>query len=410
VREARRIAPMAAGIVWGVASVFVLVALGRGFEETQRRALEALGDAFLLLRVNRSTTTRGDVRANAFVRLDGEDMQALEENTPSIEALSPKASNWFIRAFHGGNVTRATAIGVEPQYERICNVPLEPGGRWIDENDMQRELKVCVLGYTPRLELFGDEPYLGKEVLMTFTRDGGAETVLRRMKVIGALRDEELAGDEIYTSHRQAIFLPFTTWERVAEPDFQFFVLRPKSAELKEQALQEAREVLGARHGFPAEDRNALAPYFDAIQRKQQIDGVFGRLEVFFGAVGILILLLGAIGVANVVLMSVTARTFEFGLRRALGCKRRWIFAQVFLEAAIVCLLSGALGFALGFAAVEVVGGIELPEGFAPPRAELEAAYLPGALLLMVGLAAAAWPATRAALLSPVAALHRGKL
>ena len=168
--------------------------------------------------------------------------------------------------------------------------------------------------------------------------------------------------------------------------------------------------MLGARHGFPAEDTNALAPYFDAIQRKQQIEGVFGRLEVFFGAVGILILLLGAIGVANVVLMSVTARTFEFGLRRALGCKRRWIFAQVFLEAAVVCLVSGVLGFALGFAAVEVVSGIELPEGFAQPRAELEAAYLPGALLLIVGMAAAAWPATRAALLSPISALHRGKL
>jgi len=409
-REARRIMPMAAGIVWGVASVFVLVAIGRGFEQTQRQSLAALGDSFLLLRVNRSTQSRGDVRSNAFVRLDSGDIEAMKAGAPSVEALSPKANNWMLSAFRGDNLARATAIGVEPQYADIVHVDLEPGGRWIDQNDIDQELPVCVLGWGVREDLFGDEPYLGGEITMIFTRRAGEDTIFRRLTVIGALSDEELAGDELYTSHRSVIFTPFTSWERMSPRDFQFFVMRPDSVENKEQALAEVREVLGRRHGFDPDQGNTLVPYFDAFERKAKIDAVFGGLELFLGAVGVLILLLGAVGVANVVLMSVAARTFEFGLRRALGCKRRFIFAQVFLEAALVCVISGGLGFLIGVVGVELMQRVELPEGFAPPQAELAAAWLPLVLLLVVSLGAAIWPAFRAATMSPKEALHGGGL
>lgn len=409
-REARRIAPMAAGIVWGVASVFVLVAVGRGFEATQRSSLEALGDSFVLLRVNRATHSRGDVRANAFVLLEGEDMRAIEAASPSVGGLSPKANNWFIQAYRGSDITRVTAVGVEPQYVDIVHVPLESGGRWIDQNDIDQELPVCVIGYGAREELFGDGAYLGEEVRLIFGRDGGEDPIVRRVRVIGAVRDQELAGDDVYTSHRRVLYMPFTTWERMSPRGFQFFVMRPRAPELKETALAEVRAVLGRRHGFDPHNANTLVPYFDAIERREQIDAVFGGLEVFLGAVGILILLLGAVGVANVVLMSVAARTFEFGLRRALGCRRRWIFAQVFLEAALVCVMSGALGFGVGMAGVEIMGYVTLPEGFARPKVELDAAWLPGILLLAVSLGAAAWPATRASRIAVVHALRGGKL
>ncbi|MFT7461796.1 MAG: putative ABC transport system permease protein [Pseudohongiellaceae bacterium] len=402
--------PMAAGIVWGVASVFVLVAVARGFETTQRQSLEALGDSFMLLRVNRATTNRGDSRANAFVRLEGEDMVAAVAGSPSVESLSPKANNWFISAYRGSSRSRVTAVGVEPQYADIVNVPLTEGSRWIDSLDIEQELPVCVLGPGTYDELFDGEPWQGQELQLVFSRDADEDTVVRRLKVIGVLTDEELASDEIYTSHRRVVLIPFTTWERFSPRGFQFFVVRPKTPELKDQALAELRGVLGRRHGFDPENANTLIPYFDAIDRGAQIDAVFNGLEIFLGAVGALILLLGAVGVANVVLMSVAARTFEFGLRRALGCKRRWIFAQVFLEASGVCLVSGGLGFALGLGGVEIMSNIELPEGFSAPQAELSAAWLPGALLLVVSLGAAAWPAGRAARIPVVEALGGGKL
>jgi putative ABC transport system permease protein len=409
-REARRIAPMAAGIAWGVASVFVLVAIGRGFETTQRRSLEALGDSFVLLRVNRSTATRGDVRLNSFVRIDGEDLAAVRAGAPSVDAISPKANNWFIRAFKDGEVAFITAVGVEPQYADIVHVALDEGSRWIDDIDVEQELPVCVLGWGARQDLFGDTPCIGEEIQVVFSRRAGEDTVFRKLKVIGSVRDEELAGDDVYTSHRRVIFLPFTTWERMSPRDFQFFVMRPETVDLKETALAEVREVLARRLNFDSSAPNTLVPYFDAFSRRAAIDALFGGLETFLGAVGVLILLLGAVGVANVVLMSVAARTFEFGLRRALGCKRRWIFAQVFLEAGLVCVLSGGFGFLLGALGVHLMGGIDLPEGFSSPEVELQSAWLPGLLLFAVSLAAAAWPATRAARISVVNALHGGRL
>ncbi len=403
-------APMAAGIVWGVASVFVLVAVARGFEVTQRQSLDALGDSFMLLRVNRATTNRGDARANAFVRLDGEDMEAAVQGSPSVSSLSPKANNWFISAYRGTLRSRITAVGVEPDYADIVHVPLTEGSRWIGGLDIEQELPVCLLGPGTYTELFGDDPWQGQEIQLVFTRGGDEDTVMRRLKVIGVLADEELASDEIYTSHRRVVFLPFTTWERFSPRGFQFFVVRPQTPELKDQALAELRGVLGRRHGFDPDNSNTLIPYFDAIDRGAQIDRVFHGLEIFLGAVGALILLLGAVGVANVVLMSVAARTFEFGLRRALGCKRRWIFIQVFLEAGCVCLVSGALGFLMGLGGVELMSRIELPEGFAAPQAEMSAAWLPGVLLLAVSLGAAAWPAGRAVRIPVVEALRGGKL
>jgi len=401
---------MAAGIVWGVASVFVLSAVGRGFEVEQRETLAAFGDGFLLLRVNRATKTRGDVRSNAFVRLDGEDMAAARAGAPSVAALSPKANNWMIRAFRAGNIGHVVAAGVEPSYADIVHVPLEPGSRWLDQNDLDRELPVCVIGYGAREDLFGDGPWLGEQINLVFSRGDAEDTVVRKVTVVGAIKDEELAGDEVYTSHRRLVFLPFTTWERMSPRDFQFFVVRPRTPDLRDQALAELRTALGPRKGFDPRDENTLVPYFDAIGRARQIDQVFGGLQSFLGAVGMLILLLGAVGIANVVLMSVAARTFEFGLRRALGCKRRWIFAQVYLEASLVCLVSGALGFGLGMLGVAALGHVELPEGFAAPRAEWQAAVLPGVLLAVVTLAAAAWPATRATRIRLVKALHGGRL
>jgi len=410
VREARRVVPMAAGIAWGVASVFVLVAVGRGFEATQRGSLEALGESFVLLRVNRATANRGDVRSNAFVRLESEDIEAIAAGSPSVESLSPKANNWFIRVSYGGELSRATAVGVEPTYSDIVNVQLEPGGRWIDANDIEQELPICVIGYGVRETLFADKPYLGEQLELVFDRGNIEDPLVRRVRIVGAISELELAGDEIYTSHRNVVFMPFTTWERMSPQGFQFFVMRPKSAEHKREALAEIRAVLGRRHGFDASSENTLVPYFDAIAREQEINSIFGGLESFLIAVGALILLLGAVGVANVTLISVSARTFEFGLRRALGCKRRWIFTQVFFEAAIVCLFSGALGFGLGFLGVEFLGSVDLPEGFAAPRAEFAGAWLPGALLFIVSTAAAIWPAARAARVSVVEALHGAAL
>lgn len=407
-REFRRIAPMASGIVWGVASVFLLSAIAGGFEQTQRQALAAFGESFLLLRLNRTTGIRGDAGAQKDVRLDYEDIERIRRMAPAVAAVSPKAFAWGARVLHGGEASWMSLTGVDPDFARICNVPLEPGSRFLDAHDMEQAAPVVVLGYQLREDLFGDLPCVGEKIQIA-VRSGGKEPMLRQLTVIGAIRNEELS-TERYVSNRDVGYVPFPVFERLWTRGSDFFVVRPRTKDAREEALGQIRAALAERHGFRPGDVNAVMPYFDAIERSRRIDRVFGGLHFFLGAVGILILLLGAVGVANVVLMSVAARTFEFGLRRALGCRRRWIFAQVFFEAGGVCAASGFFGFLLGMGGVRLLTLVRLPEGFAAPAADASAALLPAALLIAVSLVAAIWPASRAVRVAPVVALRRGGL
>lgn len=407
-REARRIAPMAAGIVWGVASVFLLAAIGGGFERTQRRVLEAFGTDFLLLRTNKPTHGRSDPEALRRIMLDEEDFARIRARARAAWKVSPKGYQWRAQGVRGRKTTWLTPVGVEPVYAEICNVPLEPGSRWFDESDVATEAPVMVIGPQARRELFGDEPCIGKTVQVT-VRGEEEDPFVRKFTIIGAVRDVEMSND-FYVSNKRVGFVTLPVFERVCKRGVGFLVVKPRSRDLKEQALAEVRAALAERYHFSPDDRNAVLPYFDAIARGERIDRVFGGIRTFLGAVGLLILLLGAVGVANVVLMSVTARTFEFGLRRALGCRRRHIFAQVFLEAALVSGASGLLGFLLGYVGVRLFEVLPLPEGFAPPVADLGAAKLPALLLFAVTIGAAAWPAARAARLDPVVALRGGGL
>lgn len=427
-REVRRIAPMAAGIVWGVASIFLLASLAKGFEKTQRQAIEIFGDQFLLLRLNKPTHSRGDPEANRRILVDAEDIEKVRAGAPAVEWISPKGYLWFANASREGKDTYMSPVGVDPEYAQICNVPLEPGSRWIDRHDVEQANPVVVIGPRAKADLFGDEPALGQKIKVScgaeMGRGGGGrgraggtgtanadppQRTMRELTVIGVIRDVELS-DEFYVSNKGVGFVPYTVFERMSELGAGFMVMRPRSPGERDVALAQMREVLGERYHFSKDDQNTVLPYFDAIERGQKIDRVFGGIRLFLGAVGLLILLLGAVGVANVVLMSVTARTFEFGLRRALGCGGGWIFLQVFVEAFLVCTSSGVLGFLIGLGSVQVVAALPLPQGFAHPVADLGAATIPGLLLLAVTLCAATWPALRAVRLDPVAALRGSAL
>jgi len=407
-REWHRLMPMSLGIVWGVASIFLLGAISKGFERDQRAVVEAFGDSFMLLRLNKPTSSRGDSGTGREIRIDYEDIEKIRAGSPAVEAVSPKGDIWRAQAVRGDQQTWMRTVGVDPEYSEICNVPLEPGSRWIDENDIANAHPVVVIGFRAREELFGSDPCIG-EVIKLSIRGGGEDPYARELTVIGAIRDVEIT-DEFYVSNRGVGFIPFTLFERLEATGTGFLVVRPRSIDRRDEALAQIREVLADRYHIDPADEGTVLPYFDGLDRSQRLDRVFDGMRLFLGAVGLLILLLGAVGVANVVLMSVTARTHEFGVRRAIGCRRRWIFSQVFLEAGLVCLLSGAGGFLLGMGLVRLMSGLPLPDGFPAPIPDLTSAGIAVVLLGLVSLSAALWPATRAVRVDPVVALRRGAL
>jgi putative ABC transport system permease protein len=224
-------------------------------------------------------------------------------------------------------------------------------------------------------------------------------------EVIGVLEDVETTR-ESYVSTARVAFVPFSTSLQVFDRDFSTILIEPRSVDDKYLALRQFREVMGARYGFEPDDRNAVLTYFDSIERARSIKAIFGGIRMFLVAIGILILAVGAIGVMNVILVSVAARTFEIGLRKALGATPFTIYMQFFLEAALACLLSGILGFVLGAIAIELLSGLPLPEGFSSPVLDFRTSGLAFGILAAIAVAAGVYPARRAALLVPVEALQ----
>jgi putative ABC transport system permease protein len=222
--------------------------------------------------------------------------------------------------------------------------------------------------------------------------------------VIGVLADVEVQ-HESYVSLARMAFVPFSTSCAVFDKDFNTLLLEPRSIEDRDLALHQFRQVMGSRYGFAPEDRNAVVIYFDSIERAKSIRAVFGGLRIFLAAVGIMILGIGALGVMNVVLVSVAARRFEIGLRKALGATPLVIYAQFFTETIIACLSSGLLGFLLGLGCIALLQALPLPEGFSRPVLDLQVALVAFGLLGTVAVAVGLYPARRAAQLEPVDAL-----
>lgn len=454
-RERRRLYPMALGIIWGMASVMVLLAVAGGFEASQRSALAAYGDRFIYLRLNRAELDRAAGAEERRLRMDTLDIARLREGAPAIVRFTPVNMAYRARITgRSGAGSNTLVAGALSEIARIRNLPLAEG-RFYNEIDEEERARVIVLGPMARRQLFGAREAVGQKVriagfstAMIPARESDAQladparrrdavrardsdparasrsATLRRaldrrervgaatagiqgeiFTVIGVLKDVEVQR-ESYVSVARMAFVPFSTSCAVFDKDYNTMLIEPRTPEDRELALRQFRQVMGARYGFGVEDRNAIVIYFDSIDRSRRIGMIFGAIRWFLSAVGLLILGIGAIGVTNVVLVSVASRRFEIGLRKALGATPGTIYLQFFAETLFACFASGALGFLLGIAGIALLQGLPLPEGFSRPVIDAEVAALAFGLLALVATAAGFYPARRAAALAPVEALR----
>jgi putative ABC transport system permease protein len=386
------------GIAWGVGSLLLLVGLGEGFRTGNKRGLSEIGENIMMIFPGRAPVVQGSINSAREYRLTYQDYLDIRKESPHIRAITPVLATNDVHAVSEFASASGQLTGAEPQYNGIRFLPVKQG-RWLNDLDETQKRNVVVLGDEMTRNLFPGRPAIGAFILL----NGYRFEVIGTLKRVGR-------GDENSTNTRA--YIPFQVmrsafplkgeeaFDALSSINFQPFV-----ANEHQLAQDEAHRVIARNHGFDYHDQDAFEGW-DTVKQAQMMGTIFDAMNEFLGTVGLVTLALGAIGVINIMLISVTERTREIGLRKALGATNRSIMVQFFAEGILLTLGSGLLGMGLIGGIMSLFSNYEGPGGFDPPRLVAKTAIIAIASLTIAGVAAGLYPARKAARLEPVEALR----
>jgi len=387
------------GIAWGVGSLLLLVGLGEGFRSGNKRNMSEFGENIIWLYPGRVPAMAGSLYAGRHYRFSYQDYKDARAQAAHVRAISPVLARGDVRAVSDFASANGEIVGVEPQFNGIRYLPLKQG-RWLNELDESQRRSVIVLGDEMARNLFPGHPVVGSSIRL----NGMSFEVIGTIVRVGR-------GDNNSTNMRGYIpyqvmsaFFPLTgESERHA---LSFLNFQPRTAAAHSIAVEEVEKIIAQNHGFDFRDRDAF-DVDDSVQQAEAVGTIFDVMDMFLGTVGAVTLALGAIGVINIMLVSVTERTREIGLRKALGATNQNILWQFFLEGIVLTLLSGVFGMVLAGGVMVALGSVQGPQGFDPPRLVPMTATLAISCLAIAGVAAGLYPARKAAMLQPVEALRQ---
>jgi putative ABC transport system permease protein len=386
------------GIAWGIGSLLLLVGLGEGFRSGNKREMEEFGKDIMFIFPGRAPVVEGSMRSARNYMLTYQDYLDIR-SAPYVRDASPVLTRDDVRAVSEFASASGQITGIEPQYSEIRFLPLKQG-RWINNLDGAQKRNVIVLGDEMTRNLFTGRPALGATIVLNGIR----------FEVIGTLRRVG-RGDNNSTNARgyipyqvMAVYFPLKGEQQKGTVSFVNY--QPRVRTEHTLAFMEARKVIARNHGFDYRDDNAFEGW-DTIKQSEMVGAIFDAMSVFLGSVGMVTLALGAIGVINIMLVSVTERTHEIGLRKALGATNRSILLQFFLEGILLTLVSGFIGMGISAGLMAAMGTIQGPGGFDPPKLVPMTAALAIGSLTLAGVAAGLYPARKAAMLQPVEALRQ---
>jgi len=387
------------GIAWGVGSLLLLVGLGEGFRSGQDKQLAQLGQDIMFVFPGRIPAVEGSYQSGQAYYFNYGDYLAIRSEAKLLRAVSPVLEREDIRAVSDYSSTNGQVFGVAPEYSQIRNVPIEPG-RWFNDEDNAQHRRVAVVGWEMLKNMFPGQPAVGSTILLN-----GMD-----FKVIGVIPK---IGKEGQNGTNGRIFMPLETMRTLfplkaqnSENAVSFINYRPVKKELHTQALNEVHTIIARRHGFDPKNEDAFMDW-DTIDQAIRVAKIFDAMDWFLGVVGLVTLGLGAIGIINIMLVSVTERTHEIGLRKALGATHRNIMTQFFVEGAFLTAFSGGIGLAISATFVALLAQLPSPEGFDTPRIVPASAVIAILSLSIAGIVAGLYPARKAALLPPVEALRQ---
>jgi putative ABC transport system permease protein len=390
-----------AGIAWGVASIVLIVAMGDGFRDGQRQNMRGLGENIVIVFGGRTEKQAGGQRAGRRVRTNYDDVESIRRECYRVARVVPELLG-EARAASPYNSGTFEISGSEPQFNQMRTIPLG-SGRYFTEQDEADAQRVCVIGDKVREQLFATRPGVA-----------GAEIRLNGIpyRIIGVMADKNqnssYSGRDV-----NKIFLPYRAMVRdlpPKDPTWQEgivsnLIYQPADIGQFLEAQRQVRKVIGRNHRFDPADEGAVRMW-DTIENAQLVDNIFISMTAFLGTIALVTLTLGGIGVMNIMLVSVTERTQEIGIRKALGATKRRVLTDFLLEGMLLALISGTIGWAFSWGLATIVNSFPMPEMFAglPVRGSTTAGAF-GALGV-IAVASALWPAWRAANLTPVEALR----
>jgi putative ABC transport system permease protein len=390
------------GIAWGITALAIMNGMGDGFRKGQRQFWKQIGNNLVIVMGGRTERVTAGQTARRYVRLYERDVEAIRKQCPDVKMVTSEVKRYGVRAVSSFNSGQFLVVGITPEYLLMRNLALE-SGRHISEADVREGRRVCVLGSAVRKQLFEER----REVLGQQIRING-----HPYQVVGLMAEKRQSSSyDGWDKDKIAVAAPSLRRDcppnkgTYAEGLVQAIMYQPASATNWKTAQRQVRSVLGRLHNFDPEDEAALFT-IDYVRLAEVFDKVFTTGEIFLAFVALVTLSLGGVGVMNTMLMAVSERTNEIGLKKALGATRRRILADFFMEGLLLAALSGAGGMAFVSLLATLVNSLPQEGMFAGLPLQARTLMIGLASLGTVAVISALPPAWRASRLQPVEALR----